>query len=373
VTALAFVVPTLAAGRLLPGPLALVVGLGLWLATARRVQRLLGDPVRSRLVVRLLDEPMFWLWGAGILGLPLLLLGGLVSATGCAPVAPVHFGFLDAALGSFGLGLLVSGWSLWGRRRFVRVRQIEVRIEGLPERFEGYRIAHLSDLHIGSYDPKTRGLEWVRLANALKPDLSVVTGDLVTSGAAYHADAAEVVAALRATDGVLVCMGNHDQCDNDALTRELTERGVRVLKNEWLALERGDQKLIVAGVDDAYTAKSDLDRTLGGRPRGAPTILLAHYPSFFRHALGKDVALTLSGHTHGGQFGVPFFADRWNIARAAGQASRGLRVHGSSALHVSAGLGTTGPPMRLGVPPEIALLVLRATQPEKSSNMPSSA
>ena len=366
--------PTLAAWRVAPLGIALAVGITLWLVTAWRVRAMLRDPPRSRWIVRLLDEPVFWLWGAGIVALPLLVVGALVGAGGCAPTGPVRFGLFDAALGSYGISLLVSAWSVWGRRRFVQVRRLEVPIAGLPPGFDGYGIAHLSDLHIGSFDGKERGLQWARLANDLGADLAVVTGDLVTSGTAHYSAAADVIGALRAPDGVLVCMGNHDQWDNEALTREVEARGPRVLKNSWTAIGRGEQTLIIAGIDDGYTDKNDLDQTLDGRPAGAPTVLLAHYPSFFRGALARGVELTLSGHTHGGQFGVPFWADRWNIARAVGQASRGLLVEGSSALHVSAGLGTTGPPMRLGVAQEITLLTLRAAPPsKKSSTMPASA
>jgi predicted MPP superfamily phosphohydrolase len=90
-----------------------------------------------------------------------------------------------------------------------------------------------------------------------------------------------------------------------------------------------------------------------------PTILLAHYPSAFAGAAARDVELTLSGHTHGGQIGVPFLAQRLNFARLFGQASQGLQTSGKSQLYVNAGLGTSGPPLRLGIPPEIALIVLR--------------
>jgi predicted MPP superfamily phosphohydrolase len=365
-TALAHVVPTLVWCILAPWWLAIVGAALSFAIIARRVQRLLGDPQRSRWVVRLFDQPLFWHWGAGMLALPLLLAGGLVLSglglAGCGvshgPETPVPFA--ELTVGSFGAGLLLAGWAIFGRRRWVVVRQLEIRIPGLAEGLDGYRIAHLSDLHIGSYDRVDRGRKWVEQANALDADLVAVTGDLVTSGTAYYEDVAAVLEGLRARDGVLVSMGNHDQWNNDALTEAIERRGPKVLRNAWVAIEREGARLVVAGLDDAYTEKNDLDRTLADRPPGVPTVLLAHYPDFFRAAAERGVALVLSGHTHGGQFGIPFFAERWNLARALGLAGRGVSRAGGSTLHVSAGLGTTGPPMRLGVAPEIALLVLKS-------------
>lgn len=364
-TAVAHVAPALAWSVFLPWWLALALALCAWTYTAWRVQRLLGDPPRPRWVTRLLDEPMFLHWAAGLLALPLAALGALALAAaslgGCAPSAvPAHLASTpDAALGALGTGLVVSAWALWGRRRFVQRRVLEVPMRRLHADLDGYRIVQLSDLHIGSYDGKDRGFEWAAMASALEPDLIVVTGDLVTSGTAYYDDVAEVLGALRAKDGVFVVMGNHDQWNNEALTRAIEARGVRVLKNERARIARGDGAFTLAGVDDAYSGSDDIEATLAGRPQALPTVLLAHYPDFFGPAARHGVELTLSGHTHGGQFGVPFLAQRANLATALRQPSRGLFRDGDSVLYVSAGLGTTGPPMRLGVAPEIAVLVLR--------------
>jgi hypothetical protein len=108
------------------------------------------------------------------------------------------------------LGLAVGAYGIYVRRRWTEIRRVEVRVSGLPAAFDGYTIAHLSDLHIGSYTPKSWGKRWAERANALRPDAAVLTGDFVTSGVAFHDDIAEVVGALRATDGVFVSMGNHD-------------------------------------------------------------------------------------------------------------------------------------------------------------------
>lgn len=347
-------IPTLALWRFVGGWIAVPAGLVLWLVVALRFQRIIGDPMRPRWLVRLVDEPLFWHWGGALLALPLFAV-----ALPIALFLPA-LGALDAAVAAFGLGLFLSGWGLWVRRRWVEIRTIELPIVGLPTQFDGYRLAHLTDLHIGSYDTKATGLRWAKMANALQPDLALVTGDLVTSGTKYYQPAAEVVGALEAKDGTFATLGNHDQWDDKVIAEELTRRGVRVLRNEWVDVEREGASLVIAGVDDRWTKKADLDKTLSNRPANTTTVLLAHYPDFFPEVKDKNVALTLSGHTHGGQFAVPFLARWLNLARAIGQRPRGLFREGQSVLCVNAGLGTTGPPIRLGIPPEIVLVVLRA-------------
>ena len=258
----------------------------------------------------------------------------------------------------YAFGFAVSIWAIWIERRWVRVRRIDVAIADLPPEFEGYRIAQLSDLHVGSFDPKARALEWAALSNSLAPDLAVVTGDLVTSGTGFYADVADAIAALRATDGVFVSMGNHDQANNDELSRFVSERGSTVLRNTWHTLRRGDAQLTLAGLDGRVRT-GDIARVVKSCPSSAPIVLLSHYPWAFDEAAAAGADLLLTGHTHGGQLAVPFFSQQLNLARLTGQRSRGLVYSGKTALYVNAGLGTTGPPMRLAVPPEIALLTLR--------------
>jgi predicted MPP superfamily phosphohydrolase len=274
------------------------------------------------------------------------------------------------ALGSYALGVAVAGWGIWVERRRLKLRRIEVSVGNLPAAFDGYRIVQLSDLHIGSYDGVARGLRWAAAANALGADLAVVTGDLVTDQTCFYDDAARVVASLTAPDGVYVCMGNHDQWDNDAFTAKIEALGPRVLRNASTTLERGSAELVVAGLGDRFTRKDDIDATLAGRPAGAPTVLLAHYPVSFDSAAERGVELVLSGHTHGGQIGLPFVGERVNVATRTGQHRRGVYRRGRSWLYVNAGLGTTGPPIRVGIAPEIALIVLKRVTPGGAGTQP---
>ncbi len=260
---------------------------------------------------------------------------------------------------AYGVGVLVSAWAIWIERRFVRIRRLDVAITDLPAEFDGFTIAQLSDLHVGSFDPKKRALEWVALSNSLNPDLAVVTGDLVTSGTGFYTDVADAIAALRAKEGVFVSMGNHDQAHNDELSRLLEARGPTVLRNAAHILQRGNAQLILAGLDGRIASPADAARVVRSCSTGAPLILLSHYPWPFQAVAAAGADLVLTGHTHGGQLALPFLSQRFNLARLTRQLSRGLYYSGKTAMYVNAGLGTTGPPMRLAVPPEIALVTLR--------------
>ena len=234
-------------------------------------------------------------------------------------------------------------------------------VPGLPREFDGYRVAQLSDLHIGGFTPRRWGEAWARRSNAAAPDLVVVTGDMVSSGVDFHADIAHVIGALRAEDGIYVSMGNHDYFgDGEPLVSLLRAQGAVVLRNQGRTVTRGDASLFVAGVDDTWTRRADLALTLSDRAPGACTVLLAHDPDLFPAAAEHGANLVLSGHTHGGQVALPFFSKWVSLGKLAHRFHLGLYREGDATLYVHPGLGTTGPPIRLGVAPEVAVFTLRA-------------
>jgi predicted MPP superfamily phosphohydrolase len=266
-----------------------------------------------------------------------------------------------AYLWTYASGLVVCAYGILIRRRWFVVRELDVKVEGLDPSFDGFRIAHLSDLHIGTHTPKNWGSRWTRAANLRRPDIAVVTGDMVSSGSEFHEDIAEVVGELAAPEGVFVTMGNHDYFgDGEPLVSLLGRRGVRVLRNEGVTLARGGKPLYLAGIDDTWTRRDDMSLALEGRPQGATVVLLAHDPERFHQAAKMDVALTLSGHTHGGQIAVPFLSRWLSLSHLTHHFHHGLYRRGPSQLYVHPGLGTTGPPMRLGVAPAVVILTLRA-------------
>jgi predicted MPP superfamily phosphohydrolase len=316
------------------------------------------------------DVRMPW-WRQWLLEVPYA-----VYATGCFLAAPVAW----VALAGFGVAALVGRpvasvlpWlgpvyavaglmALWGStagRAWARVTRVEVPVPGLPEAFDGYRIAHVSDVHCGPYVPAWMFLAWARRVRSLDADLVALTGDLITVGEGYLDDVTAFARGLAARDGVVACMGNHDYFQTvDGVVRALAATEVRLLRNSATSVSRGGDTLHLAGVDDRWSRRDDVDLALRGIPSGEPVVMLAHDPVGWPDIALRGVALTLSGHTHGGQFGVPL-GPRLNLGRLASRFSAGLFRQGESALFVSRGVGTTGVPTRVGMAPEIALLVLR--------------
>lgn len=309
----------------------------------------------------LVDVPYFIHWSACVWSLipslVYILLEPVVDLARGVPVDP-RAGFF---MWTYAAGLVVCGYGCTLRRWFFQVKRVDVPVRDLPVELEGYTIAHLSDLHIGALTPLWWGKRWTRAANAAKPDMVVVTGDMVTSGTAFHEDIAELVSELSAPGGVFVAMGNHDYFgEGEPLISLLRTKGrATVLRNEGLVVERAGGKMYLAAIDDTWTRRADIDRALAGRPSGMPTVLLAHDPDRFPPARERKVDVVLAGHTHGGQIAVPFLARHINASKLAHRYHVGVYTEGDSSLYVHPGLGTTGPPIRLGVAPAVALVSLR--------------
>lgn len=334
-------------------------GLGGVVAFVGRARAGMPDRRRNATLVRLVDIPYFIHWCAAVFAFVPSVLATLAApfaamVRGVTPALP-----MDAYMASYVLGLVVCGYGVLVRRRWYRVVQRVVTIPGLDPRLDGLRIAHLSDLHIGTMTPRSWGLKWARSANRAKPHLTVVTGDMVTSGSDFHSDVADVLGGLQAERGVFASMGNHDYFgDGERLVALLRKRGVGVLRNEGVIIEHRGARLWLGGLDDTWTRRDDLDATMRQRPPEVPAVLLAHDPTRFDAAADAGVKLVLAGHTHGGQIGLPFLYRFVNVATMY-RYRLGFYRRDASVLYVHPGLGTTGPPIRLGIVPEVTVLVLR--------------
>lgn len=327
-----------------------LVGVGLFVGRARKG---MYDTRRSTAFVWLVDIPYFTHWCACIFTLLPSLVAAIVMAfTGFVP------GFF---VWIYAIGFALAGYGILVRRWAFVVRDVEIPVPGLDPKLDGFRIAQLSDLHIGTMTPESWGARWARAANERACDIAVVTGDLVSSGTEFYDDIARVVGRLNAKDGVYVSMGNHDYFgDGEPLIERLRKSGASVLRNEGRVIERDGARLYLAAIDDTWTKRDDLDRALAARPDGVPTVLLAHDPEKFRDAEERNVEVVLSGHTHGGQVAVPFLARRFSLSKIAHTYTLGLYRRGRSTLYVHPGLGTTGPPVRFGVAPAVVIVTLRA-------------
>jgi predicted MPP superfamily phosphohydrolase len=336
-----------------PG-IASTVAVLLVLGLRGRLQRLRADRPLEAWRVLLVEEPYCAHWSATVAAWPVFVVAAIAASI-------LHENVGTAALASYLTALVVCLYGVFVRRRWVRVRSLDVAIAGLGPAFDGYRIAQLSDLHIGGLWSRRRAARWVSRVNALDVDLVALTGDYVTHGTSFHEDIAAVLAEMRGRDGAVAVMGNHDYFgDGESLVGLLRARGVVVLRNEHRVLWRGGEALTLAGVDDTWSRRADVTRALAGHEGGRPLIALAHDPQLFPELARRGAGLVLSGHTHWGQIALPFLATRYNLSRLSYRYHAGLYRDGAAVLYVSPGLGTTGPPVRVGAPPEITVLRLRA-------------
>lgn len=252
------------------------------------------------------------------------------------------------------------------------VRRLDVPIAGLPRALDGLRITQLSDLHAGSYPSSRPFRDAVDLALGERADLVVVTGDFVNRDAAELAVVSRDLARLRADLGVMGCLGNHDHYgDEAAIQAGIRAAGVDLLVNDARTLRIGGEALHIVGTDNTGFRQhhADLPRALAALPPraddGAPRVLLAHDPTFWDlEARDAGLDLQLSGHTHGGQIGLEApDALRWSLAQLSYERWAGLYTErgdrGMAHVYVNRGLGTTGPPLRLGIRPEVTVLTLR--------------
>jgi predicted MPP superfamily phosphohydrolase len=241
------------------------------------------------------------------------------------------------------------------------VLRVPVRLRRLDPALAGFRIAVVSDIHLGPLAGRAHTERIVAMINETRPDLVAIVGDLVDGSVEELGPAAEPLQDLVAPEGAFFVTGNHEYFvdDTTAWLRELERLGVSPLRNENTVIRRGRGVFNLAGVNDLTGAQRgdapDFGRALAGIDASRPTVLLAHQPVQVGEAAARGVDLQISGHTHGGQM-WPFHY----VVRAAQPALAGLSVVDDTQLYVSRGAGFWGPPVRVGAPPDITVLSLQA-------------
>ncbi|MFB7581066.1 metallophosphoesterase [Streptomyces hydrogenans] len=247
----------------------------------------------------------------------------------------------------------------YGVLRGPKVKRVTVPLAKLPRAAHGYRIAVVSDIHLGPILGRAHSQRIVDAINATQPDLIAVVGDLVDGTVENLGPAAEPLARLRARHGSFFVTGNHEYFSGaDAWVDHVRELGMRPLRNERLEIPAGFD---LAGVDDVAGESEgqgpDFARALGDRDRSRAAVLLAHQPVVIDDAVAHGVDLQLSGHTHGGQL--------WPgnlLAELANPTVAGLERYGDTQLYVSRGAGAWGPPVRVGAPSDITVVQLASKQ-----------
>jgi predicted MPP superfamily phosphohydrolase len=353
------VAPYLPGGWLAVGLLAVLVGLPLSVL----VRGFSGGAYPSA-ATRLFVMRPFWY---SQLMVPLFAASGLLGIVGGLPFgAALSAGrWAMAIVGAIAALFFIVGYA---GARSLRVRRFEARFPNLPEGLDGLRIAQLSDTHIGPHIPKGWLRRVVASVEKAAPDLIVFTGDQVDDYARDVEPFRAAFGSLAAPLGVYAIIGNHDVYAGwSAVRRGLENMGMKVLVNRPVALEHNGARLWLAGTgdpaakgwnrEDAAEAVPDVERTLAGVPDEEFTVALAHNPALWPALASRGVDLTLSGHTHYGQFSIPRIG--WSLASPFLEHAMGSYTRDRSLLYINPGTGYWGLPFRIGSLPEVTIITLK--------------
>lgn len=269
---------------------------------------------------------------------------------------------------------------LFGRFNFTVVRK-QLSFASLPKAFNGLKIVHISDMHLGSFQQKHEPVKKaINMINELNPDLVLFTGDLVNN----HTDEVhgweDILSGIKANIGKYSITGNHDygdyfrwsskeekQANFERFKAKHKEIGFELLLNNQLSFQKGEEKIVLAGVENwgkpPFKQYGDLAKALMDVSDDTFTILMSHDPSHWDEEVipKSQVDLTLSGHTHGMQFGIDIPGFKWSPVKYKYPRWSGLYEEGSQKLYVNRGFGYLAFPGRVGMPPEITLIELQST------------
>lgn len=237
------------------------------------------------------------------------------------------------------------------------LERVAIKLERLPKKLDGFRIIHLSDIHHSPFTNLEHITRTVKIANRLKPDMFVLTGDYVSHETEFIAPVAEVLSKLEAEFGTHACLGNHDHWTDAAeLIKCFRREKINLLINEGFRLTARDSSFWLAGVDDYMVGKTDVPASLRGSFPDEMKILLAHNPVIIRQAARFGIDLMFSGHTHGGQVKV---RESKNKLFARRKLTSGLHRRKNTQIYITRGIGTVVLPVRYQCPPEISLIELK--------------
>lgn len=259
--------------------------------------------------------------------------------------------------------VLLAGYA--GSKRLI-VKRLVLELPNLAADLSGLRIVQITDLHVG---PHTSRRFLRRVAGAVRdarPDLIAITGDLIDDRPEDVRDFARELGDLEAPLGVFIIPGNHDVYAGWSDVRHELERAQlgTILVNDFRVVERGQARLAIVGTGDpagrqmtADGVAPDVDKAMSGVPRDMTVLALAHNPSLWPALAERGVHVTLSGHTHWGQFAIPQL--NWSLASAFLKHAMGLYRENGSTLYISPGTGYWGIPFRIGAPSEVTVLELQ--------------
>ncbi|WP_134683190.1 metallophosphoesterase [Brevibacillus migulae] len=273
----------------------------------------------------------------------------------------------DPKLGKLVLELIgkwldrIGIFAFFPERDRLEVHEMKLSLPRLPHSFEGFRICHFTDLHVGHYLDEVGLTRLVETITSCEPDLICFTGDLVDKDVNSLEEAMPFLQNLKAPAGKFAVLGNHDyRTDAMAVIQAWKQAGFCVLRNQHAAVSRAKERLYILGVDDVLYGDPQLEEALEGIPEAACKILLAHEPDYASTAAAYPIDLQLSGHSHGGRVRLPVVGHLL-VPQLGSLYPDGYYDAGGSGLQVftSRGVGTTLMPVRFLCPPQIAMITLQ--------------
>jgi len=287
----------------------------------------------------------------------------------------VFLSWLGIAAGGTLFGSLIYGFS---NKYNYNIKRVQLSYDNLPGAFKGLRVVQISDVHSGSFTNKKAVQHGIDLILQQKPDLILFTGDLVNDRATEMLEYMDIFNQLKAPLGVYSCLGNHDYGDYVAWPYNGVSReqnlldlqqvhkmlGWRLLMNEHVALERGGEQIALIGIENwsnkaRFPKHGRMELAYAGAEKYPFKILMSHDPSHWDAQVRTQypaVDLTLSGHTHGMQFGIEIPGFKWSPVQYMYKQWGGLYEEGNQKLYVNRGFGFIGYPGRVGILPEITVL-----------------
>lgn len=301
----------------------------------------------------------------------------------------VNFRFAEASVRSGLSGIIAVSLSglviilmnygvLFGRYQF-KTHHVVMEFEDLPPAFDGFKLAQLSDMHLGTFDQLRRVKKGLSKLQKLAPDLILFTGDMVNNRATEAKPFVQMIQELHAPYGKYSILGNHDYgeyvrwnspaekaANLNSLKSIEKEMGFQMLNNEHVALENAGDTIILAGVENwgnpPFPQFGDIEKAIAGVNANSFIVLLSHDPTHWSEKIVKlpvNIALTLSGHTHGMQFGIEIGKFKWSPIKYRYEDWAGLYTENGRNLYVNRGFGSLGFPGRIGIWPEITLIEFR--------------
>jgi predicted MPP superfamily phosphohydrolase len=319
-------------------------------------------PTSTRLTLydALVDAPFAWWAASSMLAFLIVILLWPARRASRELASPGRRQFLERTTTAVVAAPFVAGaYGLFYGRLNLQTTTQRIRLARLPKAFDGFRIAQLSDIHVGPFMTEAQIRKYVGITNALKPDLVALTGDFITWDPSTQRAVVGALAGLKAPFGIFGCLGNHEAWSHteDSITLLFAQAGIRILRQARVPIATAGESLNLIGVDFA-TRPRYLEGVESLVASDRVNILMSHNPDSFDRAAQLGIDLSLAGHTHGGQLALEFISPEIAPSRLVTPYVSGWFEKPGGQLYVNRGIGTIGVPMRVGAPPEITVFEL---------------